>query len=507
MSFMQKMNETLNEDFNVSITENGAIGYRTTGKELLDLNFMTSSLRSESEAFIENCFAKAFFENRKLAVKWLFFASDVRGGMGERRLFRICFKYLANNFPEYALATMHLVAEYSRWDNIFNLIDTELKVPMCEFLNMQLANDIVSTRNNSGVSLLAKWLPSADATSKKTRVLAAQLRKEMHLNKKEYSAILHELRSYLDIVEKKMCNNRWDRIIYENVPSKANLLYKDAFLKHDEVRRREYLDKLAKGESKINSSTAFPHEILHKYECKPSGVDTTLEEMWKALPDYVNGQGNTICVCDGSGSMSCRAGYDSTVSRRTVASALSIYFAERSTGEFKDKFITFSRNPKLVDISRGKTLNEKYKIVRSHQEIANTNIEKVFDLILQTAIKYSMKQDEIPRNILILSDMEFDICARNNRNDRLDVKLFSVIASKYAENGYKLPRLVFWNIHSRTGTIPVKENKLGVALVSGFSPAIMKMVLSNKTDPFECLLEQLNSERYQAVEDALKNIE
>ena len=248
--------------------------------------------------------------------------------------------------------------------------------------------------------------------------------------------------------------------------------------------------------------------------------DVTLEELWKALPDYVNGAGNTICVADGSGSMKSTIG-ETTISCLEVANALAIYFSERSSGQFKDQYITFSENPQIVDFHNAKTLREKLLIARGYNEVADTNIEAVFDLILTTAVKKRMRQDELPTNILILSDMEFDDCAyiqdgvetyrdwwsgRIIEKPRLvkpTDKLFKVFEQRYAAHGYKLPRLVFWNICGRTGTIPVKENDLGVALVSGFSPAIAKMVLSNSTDPFECLLEQLNSPRYDAVDKAL----
>ena len=232
--------------------------------------------------------------------------------------------------------------------------------------------------------------------------------------------------------------------------------------------------------------------------------------MWKALPDFVNGTGNTICVADGSGSMTSSVG-GTSVTALDVANALAIYFAERSSGQFKDNYITFSENPRLVDFSNAKSLREKIEIAYRYNEVANTNIEAVFNLILQTAINKNMTQDELPQNILILSDMEFDSCVGCNGTSRYGVnkptkRLFEVFAERYAEYGYKLPRLVFWNICSRTGTIPVKENDLGVALVSGFSPAIAKMVLSNSTDPLECLLEQINSERYSAVENAIKDV-
>lgn len=334
-----------------------------------------------------------------------------------------------------------------------------------------------------------------------------------------YRKMLTKLRAYLKVVEVDMSAKRWDAIEYSAVPSRANLIYNSAFLKNDEERRRAYLESLQKGETKINAGVLFPHDIVHKY-FKGGQYDVTLEELWKALPDYVKGAGNTICVADGSGSMMSSVG-GTTITALEVANALAIYFSERSSGQFKDQYITFSENPQIVDFHNAKTLREKLLIARGYNEVAYTNIEAVFDLILSTAVRKNMSQEELPQNILILSDMEFNDCAcvvvgtekyrdwwtgeirTRPKYGRPDGKLFKVLEQRYAEHGYKLPRLVFWNICSRTGTIPVKENDLGVALVSGFSPAIAKMVLSNSTDPFECLLEQLNSPRYDAVDKAL----
>lgn len=238
--------------------------------------------------------------------------------------------------------------------------------------------------------------------------------------------------------------------------------------------------------------------------------------LWKNLPDMVQGCGNTIVVADGSGSMTTTVG-GTDVSALEVANALAIYFAERSSGQFKDQYITFSERPQLVDMSHGKNLREKLRIAEAHKEVANTNIEAVFDLILATAINKRMDQSELPSNILIISDMEFDSCATTNAQPPRreygwgysshvapTTTLFEVIAKRYADAGYQLPRLVFWNVNSRTGTIPVKENDLGVALVSGFSPNVAKMVMSGKLDPYDCLLEAVNAERYQPVDDALR---
>lgn len=515
MSFMDGLKETINNE--TQLTENGAVGYRTTGKKLLDLNFSVTSLRNKSDREIVDKFVDAFYEDKLLAMKWLFYCRD-REAVGERRTFRVVMKYLAENHSAIAKAVIELIPTYGRYDDVLGLLDTELKSDVITMIKKQLNTDAKNMIENKPVSLLAKWLPSPNASSKETRRLAKIIYKEIGMTEKQYRKTLSKLRKYLNVVEVKMSAKEWGAIDYSAVPSRANLVYNSAFLRNDEERRREYLAALERGDKnvKINAGVLFPHDIVHKYTngryyVAHSSKDVTLEELWKALPDYVQGTGNTICVADGSGSMTSTIG-GTKVSALDVANALAIYFSERSSGQFKDNYITFSQKPQLVDFSKAQTLKEKLEIAFKHNEVANTNIEAVFDLILQTAINKNMTQDELPQNILVLSDMEFDSCATTNSSrgywgaSRPTSTLFNEIAKKYAAHGYKLPRLVFWNICSRTGTIPVKENDLGVALVSGFSPAIVKMVLSNSTDPFLCLVEQLNTERYAAVEEAVKAV-
>lgn len=504
--FTENLKETLNEDFNESLTANGAVGYRTSGRELLDMNFSVTSMRDMEEKQIIDKFVKAFYENKLLAVKWLFFARDIRGGIGERRLFRICLKYLAENHADIAEAVISLVPEYGRWDDLLCLLDTTLADAVASVIKKQLNEDNRRMQSGESISLCAKWMPSPSAHSEEKKKYARILIKKLNMTERNYRKLLSIMRSYLKLVEVLIARNEWKAIDYAAVPSRANLKYNSAFLRHDEERRREYLNSLQRGETKIHAGVLFPHDIVYEYYRKRYEIDVTLEELWKALPDYVEGAGNTICVADGSGSMNRTIG-DTSITALSVANALAIYFAERSSGQFKDNYITFSERPQLVDLSNANSLKEKLEIARHYNEVANTNIEAVFDLILQTAVNKHMKQADLPENILILSDMEFDACATCGVRQRWGinkpgVKLFDTFKEKYTEYGYKLPRLVFWNICSRSGTIPVKENDLGVALVSGFSPAVVKMVLSNSTDPYVCLLEQLNSERYYNVECA-----
>lgn len=517
MDFVDEIKKTIDEEYSYSTTENGALGFSTSGKTLLDLNFSVTSLRSNTDEEIIKVFEKAYFEDKLLALKWLFFARDVRSGLGERRLFRVCINWIAKENKSVAKELVRLIPEYGRFDDLLCLLDTDIKDVVIDVVKKQIDKDYVNKLDNKPISLLAKWLPSENASSKETKRYAKIIMKSLKMNQKQYRKMLSSFREYLKIVERDMSAGNWSDIDYNTVPSRANLIYKDAFLKNDEERRREYLDKLSSGDNtvKINSDVLFPHDIIHKYsfndvwEYKAKEFDIALEEMWKSLPNFVDGNDNTITVVDGSGSMYVSVG-NTNITAWEVANALGIYFAERSTGEFANKFITFSSNPKLVNLSVAKTLREKINIAAMHTDCSNTNIEATFDLILNTAIRKHIPQSEMPSNVLILSDMEFDDATNCNWfyiKEQQNKTLFRTIQEKFESSGYKMPRCIFWNINGRTNTIPVNVHEtFPVTLVSGFSPVIVKMVLSNNLDPLECLLEQVNSERYKPIEDAIINI-
>lgn len=498
MDFMNAVKQTLD---NESITENGAIGYQTTGKELLDLNFAVASLRSMTDEEVVRHFMRAFNEDKLSAMVWLFYARDIRGGLGERHLFRTI---LSNLDPKFVVPIISLIPEYGRYDDMWCLLDNNSTASVVyKIVREQLTQDLRDMKESKPISLLAKWLPSINTSSDKTKRYGKKLCKALRMSEREYRKTLSKLRKYLDVVEVKMSANNWSEINYEVVPSKANLIYEDAFLRNDKERRREYLLSLKEGKTKINSSVLFPHDIVNKYK-REEEKNPTLEALWKSLPNTVNDCDSTIVVADGSGSMTSRIDPSSSTTALDVANALAIYFSERLTGQFKNKYITFSENPQFVDFSDCNSLFSKIGEALRHNEYSNTNIEAVFDLILKTAIRYNMRQDDLPKNILIISDMEFDACATDNNGRRgKKKKLFEIISQRYEEAGYKLPRLVFWNVNSRTKTIPLTENDCGVALVSGFSANIAKMVMSSELDPFKCLLEVLNSSRYAPVREAL----
>lgn len=407
-NFFDQMQSTLTEsDSNRSITENGAVGYRTTGKALLDLNFAVSSLRNATDGEIEARFAEALAENHDLAAVWLFFARDARQGVGERRLFRVCLRYLAQEFPETAKKLLPLVAEYGRWDDLWCLLDTTLKNTVIQIVRAQIIDDLNKRAQGKPVSLLGKWLPSETTSSPQTRAQGKIIREALHLTPRNYRKMLSNLRQYINVTERQMSSGNWGKIDYEAVPSRANLIYNNAFLRHDEERRRAYLAALEKGETKINASVLFPHDIVHKYgygwDLRNKRPDATLEALWAALPNTVEGGESTIVVADGSGSMCINVG-GPQIRAWEVAHALAIYFAERLDGPYKDKYITFSSRPQLVNLGGATTLLGKLKIASQHNECSNTDIEAVFDLILNTAMRNGLSQKDIPANVLIVSD-------------------------------------------------------------------------------------------------------
>lgn len=492
MAFINALKNELNNE--KCLTTNGAVGYATSGKKLLDLNFSVSSLRKQPEREIINKFMDAYYENPVLAMRWLFYARDCRQGIGERRLFRVAMTYLATLKPDMVRSVLHLISDYGRWDDLLCLLDTPVKDSVLEIIKKQFNEDVAKMEGRENCSLAFKWAPSENCSSNTTKRYATIIRKYLGLTSKQYRQMLSKMRKYIDVVERKMSAKQWNEINYEAVPSRANLIYNNAFLRNDEERRRAYLGALSKGEAKINASVLFPDDIVHRYaECWGTHVkkyDETIEGLWKALPILTSK--NTLVVRDGSGSM-----YGKPMD---VSTAMAIYMAERSTGEFHNQFITFGAKPKLISLDGMDTLREK--LVKTYQETdcSNTNIKAVFDLILRTAINSKMSQEDMPKNVVVISDLQFDGQAFN-----FTQPLFEAIAQEYSTYGYQLPRLIFWNVNEYySNVVPIQQNELGVVLISGYSQNLVKMVMSGETDPYECLVKALQDDRYKPIEEALK---
>lgn len=511
-NFMENLKSEVKsrDDAQLQYTENGALGYATSGKDLVDINFKVTSYRSDSSFLIRD-FEKAFHHNKNLAVKWLFYARDAREGLGERNLFQKVFSYLIGTHRSGYLASLiKLIPEYGRWKDVFDIYpaikDTQYEDLVIGMIKTQLEQDLVGILHDKPISLLAKWAPRENCSSQGRRQLARHIMAKLGMNPTRYRKTLAKLNKALKTTEIDLSSKNFGGINYEAVPSLANLKYKNAFLRNDETRRREYLGKLAKGEAKMNMAVAFPHEIVHAYRKSQRfqgqfgwghgstsfQIDEALEGAWKNLPSFE--LQNTIVVSDSSGSMTASVG-NTDLQAIEVAHALGIYCGDHNTGPFKNKMITFSESPKYLEWKEDDTLAAKLSIAFNHSEVANTNIEKVFQLILNTAIKNHCKQEEIPGTILIISDCEFD----EQTSGRTDQTLFGNLAKRYEVAGYKLPRLAFINLCSRSKTIPIQENENGVILMSGFSVQMVKMLYSGKTDPYEVLCETLNSERYKPI--------
>ena len=514
---IKELKANLEKESNYQLTENGAVGYKTTGSVLTDLNFRVSSMRGNGITQDDmNIFVQAMNENLEYAIKWLFFARDVRGGLGERTVFQQLYMEYAELYPNEAKATLKIIFEFGRWKDVIDIINMDPNNVLggMELVSETFHMDIQNCMEGKSISLLAKWMPSINASGK-ARKQAKRFAKEFGLSYESYRKMLSKLRAYLDVTEVKTCDNRWGEIDYNKVSSNANKRYTEAFKKHDGQRYLEHcnkaLDVANNPDVKMHASVLYPHEIWEKYTktsyygyVETLDADISLEALWKNLAD-LGDCGNTMVVVDGSGSMVSKCAF-SNVRPINISRSLGVYFAERCKGEFHNILMEFSRRPKLIDLNGCKTLRDKIVEMCKYNDCTNTDIEAVFMLILQTAVNANMMQSDLPDRILIISDMEFDE-ATNYTSKLYSMKsLFDELADRFAKYGYKLPKLVFWNVNSRTNAIPITENEMGVIMVSGYSPNIMSMIMSNQTDPWLALKEKLDDKRYDCISDILKMV-
>lgn len=479
MTIQNKLENSMN---NYASTENGALARKTTNSAVLDLfsqinAYRTGKVINQRIPQLEAAWA----EDKQLTLKTLFYSRDVRGGQGEREVFRVFMNHLAQTRPD---VISHLVAQipnYGRWDDLYALVGTPLEAKAFQTMGVQLAIDISTDKP----SIMGKWLKSVNASSESTNALGILTAKHLGLKVSVYRKALSKLRSNINVIEKLMSTGQWDAIEYSHVPSQANLKYGKAFMAHDAERRSAFFEALKTGETKINATTQFPYEIVKK-----CGTDSDLADaMWKAQPDYFNGiEENSLVVADVSGSM-----YGLPLE---VCISLAIYTAERNKGVWKDKFITFSEKPEMQTVV-GNTLQEKVRNLSNASWSMNTNIEAVFLKVLDTAIKNSVTSEDIVKRLYIVSDMEFDDCTGNSR---LQSTVFEKLTKEYAEQGYALPELVFWNVSARNVQFPMSLDDRGFLNVSGCSPSIFKSVAGKQfVGPYEMMLDVLNGPRYEAI--------
>lgn len=495
------MLQHLKNMLNRTYTENGAVTHETTFSNCLDLFATIGALRNESEQEIVTRFIRAYTEDPDLAMKTLFFARDVRGGLGEREVFRVCLRWLSENAPTSVRKNLTHVAEYGRWDDLLCLMDTSCESDALALIKAQLTADLLDLDQGRTISLLAKWLPSVNASSLVTVCHAKKIAKYLNMDERTYRKTLVKLRAQIHILENNL-RERDYTFDYSKQPSKAMFKYRKAFHRNDGERYSSFLQKVSTGEAKLHADTLMPYELIEPYLnwnyysaenrafMKPIPLEERLilNATWESLPDFSTAE-NALAVIDTSGSMYCTG----KPLPGAVALSLGLYFAEHNKGAFKNHFIEFSNQPRLIEI-KGKTFADRLNYVASFNEVADTNLEAVFDVILLAAVKNRVLQEELPSTLYIISDMEFNCCVRNGGSTN-----FQNAKAKFEAHGYQLPKVVFWNVQSRNTQQPVTQNEQDVALVSGCTPRLFSMLAEGRLSPMDYMLDILNSERYTPI--------
>ncbi len=487
----------LKNESNKTYTENGAVTNESTMSHCLDLFSTVAALRRADDDEIITRFIRAFAENRDIAMKILFFGRDVRGGLGERRVFRVIAGWLAENEPAVLRKSIALIPEYGRYDDLVSLLGTSCEKDAIRIIKEQLKKDLSSENE---VSLLAKWLPSVNTSNADAVKNAKKLAKALNMSDAQYRKTLVSLRAKIRIIENNLREKDYT-FDYSKQPSKAMLKYKKAFLRNDRERYGEFLEKVNRGESVLHADTVMPYELVAPYlkfgwtQDNKSFMRAVSEEekavlnaTWSSLPDFGSDE-NALAVIDTSGSMYC----DGRPIPAAVALSLGLYFAEHNKGAFKNHFIEFSRRPQLIEI-KGETFADRLRYAASFSEVADTNLEAVFGLILEAAVNNKVSQSELPQKIYIISDMEFNRCVEN-----ADLSNFKNVKKLFASHGYELPQVVFWNVCSRNRQQPVTMNEQGVALVSGCTPRLFSAVASGELSPYKLMIDILGSERYAKI--------
>lgn len=511
-TFMNAMNDATNYTY----TENGGITHKTTKSDLLDMFAMGAAYRNRSDVDVINLFKNAYAENPVYALKCLFYIRDVRGGQGERRFFRVCMHWLANQDPEAAKRNLIYVPEFGRWDDLYEFVNTPIEDEAFDIMKHQLALDVQCKTP----SLLAKWLKSENTSSEDSRRLGRITRQHFGMTARQYRKTLSILRTRINVLEKLMSENRWDEIEFDKIPSRAGMIYKNAFARHDLERQKnenvQTYAEFAKDKTKtVNAKTLYPYECVAEavkvmygdryygwgYHSKNVDLEDTnrlmVNKYWDNLADYFNNATfNGIAVVDTSGSMTG----SSASAPINVAISLGLYCAEHNSGPFANHYVSFSSRPQMIRTDGVDFCDKVERIYRTNL-CENTNIEATFDLLFDAA-RHANK-DDIPKNVIVISDMEFDSAtsgwrSSSNINSRNAETVLEGIARKWAAYGIEMPHLIFWNVDARQNNIPMIGNGR-ISYVSGFSPSIFETIMSGKTG-YELMMEKLNTERYACIQ-------
>lgn len=501
--------EAMENKSNWKLTENGAPARTTTGDNLIDLFAVIGAMREREEADIISMWESAYRENAELAVRMIFYAGDIRGiGLGERRTFRILIKHLANTHPSIMRKNIENIPYYNRWDSLYELIATPCEGEMWNLVRTQWLEDFGNMKHNKPISLMAKWLASVNASSKKTCMLGRKTAYKLGITEVVYRRALSQLRAYLKVVEKSMSAQEWATIEYSAVPSYAMKNYSQAFARHDKDRFSSYKENLEQrisdgtiSQKDIKSATLFPYDLVRKYiDVNYSGLwarasyigpyDTITEAQWKALPDYLDEEANVVVMADVSGSM-----YSPNYQPISASLGLALYFAERNKGIYHNKYMTFTDKPSFLTINEDASLHDQLVQAWSAGVGYSTNLERAFMYILDTAIENNVKPEEMPKALVVVSDMEIDPFFRGKGLDFLEE-----MTRRFHKAGYSIPRVLFWCVSARSNTFHAKSTNPNVVFASGYSASAFTSIVKgiNKT-AYEVMYDTLMDAQYDRV--------
>lgn len=481
--------EAIKNEQKWTLTENGAVALNTTSNRVLDLFSTVGALRNTTPERITTLVSEAYNEDPDLTMKTLFWARDIREGAGERNTFKIAMTWLANHHPESVRKNICYFGEYGRFDDLYCLVGTPVEDDMWKFVRSQLVEDMRNCTDGKSISLLAKWLKTADASSAATRKLGIYTAHKLGLSVYVYKRMVRKLRKYLKIVESQMCAQEWNKIEYDTVPSRASMIYRSAFKRHDEERYDAFINKVLSGETKMNADTLYPYDIIRDMwrirSWQSFKEDATIEALWKNLPNYVEPGTNAVIIADTSGSMYGQPIFSSV--------GLAVYFAERNTGAYHNLWMNFSSRPTWQQL-KGETLAQKLNNIDMDNWGSSTNVEAAFNLVLSTAITNHVPKSEMPKAIIVITDMEFDNCGGRYWT------FYDKMKATYEAYGYEIPQVIFWNVNSRHDVFHADSNRKGVILCSGQSTTTFKTILNSINEtPTEYMLRVLNAERYAVI--------
>lgn len=487
--------DALMEEANVTQTLNGAKTHRSSGDACLDFFAVAGGMRYRKPDAQIALFNRAYIESPDLAMKLLFHIRDIRGGMGERKMFRTLLRHVAKAWPESTQKNVRYVAEYGRWDDLLCLLGTPAQEEAVRVIREQLDADMQALEKrmagdlNAHISLLAKWMPSINTSSRRTRQNAQRLCKLLDMDAYTYRKTLAALRAHIGLTERYLTRQTPEKVQYHAVPAGAMFKYRAAFHRNDGRRFGEYLQQVASGDASMHADTLFPYQICRPLIQDQYVVADVLEALWRSMSHEV-GNRNALSVIDVSGSMYWS---DAELTPATVSQAMGIYCAERCQGLFHNMFITFESVPHLLEI-KGDTLQDKLRYLKYAPWGGSTNLEAVFELILRAAVDANAPQEELPDVLYIFSDMEFDMAVRD-----ADKTVYENARELFEAFGYRLPAVVFHNVNSWQMQTPVTAHTRGAAMTSGASVSALREKFDGNVTPLDHMLRVLNSKRYAPI--------